>query len=71
MRLFKQPGDVIIRYDGTRIFSGGELRTLTGSGVVGEPVRVEVDRDGVRLEYEIPRGPLGVQIGADRVDPFG
>ena len=57
-------GDIILSYDGERIFSFGELRNLSYRGDPGEAVLVEVRReDGSREQLVIPRGPLGVRSG--------
>ena len=55
-----QPGDEIVSYNGARIFSVNELRTLTMRGTPGEDVVVEVDRDGVRMQLSLQRGPVGI-----------
>lgn len=55
-----QPGDQIVSYNGDRVFSVNELRDLTLQGRVGEDVIVEIDRDGVRMQLNIPRGPVGI-----------
>jgi len=54
--------DVILRYGGERVFGVDDLRTLTAQGTMGEPVQVEILRDGQTRTVEVPRGPLGVQI---------
>jgi PDZ domain-containing protein len=64
-----QAGDLVLRYGDTRIFSPGDLITATRGGTAGENVRVELIRQGQRLEVEVPRGPLGVMIGAVRGAP--
>jgi hypothetical protein len=38
-------------------------------GTAGEVVRVEVLRQGQRLEVDVPRGPLGVRIAASQGSP--
>ncbi len=55
-----QPGDQMISYNGERVFSVAELRTLTMQGTPGEDVVVEIDRDGVRMQLSLQRGPVGV-----------
>ncbi len=55
-----QPGDEIVSYNGERIFSVNELRQLTMQGTPGEDVVVEVDRDGVRMQLSLQRGPVGI-----------
>jgi hypothetical protein len=61
-----QAGDVILRYGERRIFAPKELVDATRAGMAGEPVRIEILRQGQRLEVELPRGPLGVKIAATR-----
>jgi hypothetical protein len=41
----------------------------TQSGRLGETVDLEVERDGERLRLRVPRGPIGVRIGRDSVEP--
>lgn len=55
-----QPGDEIVRYSGERVFSVSDLRALTLQGTAGEDVIVEIDRDGVRMQLNLPRGPVGI-----------
>lgn len=55
-----QPGDEIVSYNGERIFSVNELRVLTMQGNSGEDVVVEVDRDGLRMQLSLQRGPVGI-----------
>jgi len=64
-----QAGDVVLRYGDTRIFDPGELVTATRGGTAGEPVQLEIIRQGQRLEINVPRGPLGVSIAASRGNP--
>jgi hypothetical protein len=55
-----QPGDQIVSYGGERVYSVGDLRSLTLQGTPGEDVVVEIDRDGVRMQLSVPRGPVGI-----------
>ncbi len=55
-----RPGDIILRYDGVRIFEPGTLLRASSSGKLGEWVPVTIDRDGVRITLDVERGPLGV-----------
>jgi membrane-associated protease RseP (regulator of RpoE activity) len=64
-----QAGDVVLRYGDTRIFAPDDLVSETRSGTAGEPVRVEILRDGQRLDIEVPRGPLGLRIAASQANP--
>ncbi len=55
-----RPGDEIISYNGERTFSMMDLRELTMGGEAGENTIIEIDRDGVRMQLSIPRGPIGM-----------
>ena len=55
-----QPGDQIVSYDGERVFDVNELRELTLQGRAGEDVIIEIERDGVRMQLNVPRGPVGI-----------
>lgn len=55
-----RPGDEIISYNGERTFSMMDLRELTMGGEAGENAIIEIDRDGVRMQLSIPRGPIGM-----------
>ncbi len=64
-----QNGDIILDYDGRRIFEWSELKAATTEGERGEYVSVNVLRDGELFSLTIPRGPLGIRLGASRVEP--
>jgi len=53
-------GDEIISYNGERTYSMRDLRNLTIGGETGEDAIIEIDRDGVRMQLSIPRGPIGM-----------
>ena len=55
-----RPGDEFISYNGERTFSMMNLRNLAFSGEAGENGIIEVDRDDVRMQLSIPRGPIGM-----------
>ncbi len=55
-----QPGDRILSYNGERVFNVGELRSLTMQGNLGEDVVVEIEREGVRMQLGLQRGPVGI-----------
>jgi membrane-associated protease RseP (regulator of RpoE activity) len=61
------PGDQIISYNGERTFSMAELRQLTLQGSSGETVVIEIDRNGVRMQLSVPRGPIGMNGSGARV----
>jgi membrane-associated protease RseP (regulator of RpoE activity) len=56
-------GDEIVTYAGTRVFDMRELNNLTVEGVTGQPVVLEVERDGQTLQLVMPRGPIGIGGG--------
>ncbi len=53
-------GDELISYNGERVFNVMELRDGTMQGQPGEDVVVEIERDGVRMQLTLPRGPIGI-----------
>lgn len=55
-----QTGDQIVSYNGERVFNVSDLRTLTLQGRLGEDAVIEIDRDGVRMQLGVPRGPVGI-----------
>ena len=55
-----QPGDELISYNGERVFDVLELRNGTMQGQPGEDVVIEIERDGVRMQLTLPRGPIGI-----------
>lgn len=55
-----QPGDRIISYSGERVFNVNDLRSLTMQGALGEDVIIDIDRDGVRMQLSLQRGPVGI-----------
>lgn len=64
-----QAGDMILSYDGARVFKFEDLRGATVRGTAGELVPVTIQRgDKVEAVY-VPRGPLGVRLDAARVVP--
>ena len=52
--------EVIVSYDGNRVFGMNDLRSMSFSGNRGEDVVVEVIRDGQRVQLVLPRGPMGI-----------
>jgi hypothetical protein len=65
-----EAADIIVSYDGTRIFSISELRRVTTEGRAGERVEVVVDRGGTPLRLYLPRGPLGARLVPARRAPL-
>lgn len=64
-----KPGDVILNYADSRLFSWNELQKATTLGVRGEYVNVTVMRGGQVLNLWLPRGPLGVRLSSGRLQP--
>jgi C-terminal processing protease CtpA/Prc len=63
-------GDMILSYDNRRMFNWNELQEATSLGERGEYVNVTVLRNGELVNLWMPRGPLGVRLGAARVKPW-
>jgi hypothetical protein len=61
-----QPGDQIVAYGGERVFDVRELNQVLLEGEPGEPVIVDIERDGQPMQLVIPRGPLGISSGFAR-----
>ncbi len=58
-----QNGDVILSYNGTRIFNSTELRSFAmGGDASASGAVLEVLRDGNRIQLAVPAGPMGVQV---------
>jgi hypothetical protein len=64
-----EAGDVILSYDGQRVFRMNELKRMTASGSAGESVPMEILRDGDRVSLSVPRGPLGIFMRLDKLEP--
>lgn len=64
-----QANDIVYSYDDKRIFSWDDLTTATAEGDPQQMVRVEVIRDGEPLEFYLKRGPLGIRLGSQKVNP--
>lgn len=64
-----QAGDVVLRYGDKRIFTTRELQNATAGGRNGEMVPMEIQRDGKSMDFYVPRGPLGVYLDNDSVQP--
>lgn len=63
------PGDVIERYADQPVYDFSDLRTATSDGARGELVPVSVRRGNQLVELVLPRGPIGIGLGATRVEP--
>lgn len=64
-----QAGDIVLRYGDLRIFRPEDLVNETRAGRAGESIRLEIVRNGARLEVDVPRGPLGLRIAAAQAEP--
>ncbi len=64
-----QPGDVVLSYDGKRIFKTTELQRATTQGRLGDSVVVEVLRGGERIRLYPARGPMGFRLKPTRQMP--
>ena len=64
-----QGGDVVLSYEGERVYNTRDLRSAIAEGNRDEIVDVSVLRDGSTITLSIPRGPLGVRLEPVSVDP--
>lgn len=62
-------GDVVVSYDGNRIFKPGALVRGTLQGRLGDRVEVVVQRGGSTRTVTVPVGPLGIRLGRGSVEP--
>lgn len=62
-------GDIIDRYDGVRILQTGDLTTLIRDGERGEIVSLSWFRSREVHSALVPRGPLGIRMHPQRVEP--
>lgn len=58
-----RPGDQVIGYAGRRVFSVNDLNQLTLEGEPGQPVLMDVLREGQQIQIYVPRGPIGITGG--------
>jgi hypothetical protein len=64
-----QAGDLVLNYADRRVFAYGDLRNATRAGEPGEYVLVRIQRGADLLELGVPRGPLGIRLDQDQIDP--
>lgn len=64
-----QAGDMVMSYANQRVFSPNDLQRATRDGVRGEIVPLDIERQGQRLFFEVPRGPLGVSLSGRQRSP--
>ncbi|MEE2674521.1 MAG: PDZ domain-containing protein [Myxococcota bacterium] len=57
-----EPGDIILSYEGERIFDVPSLQHATSGGRARETVSLDVEREGEHIRLYPPRGPLGVVL---------
>ncbi len=62
-----RPGDRLVSYDGERVYSISDLRREAMQGTSGENVVIEVERDGMRMQMSVPRGPIGITGSGARI----
>lgn len=64
-----QKNDVVLSYNNTKMYAWQELKDATAEGRLGEYVSISIYRNGELFSFSVPRGPLGVQLGATRLQP--
>ena len=64
-----QPGDIVMSYDGKRLFKTVGLQRATTQGRLGDSVVVEVLRGGEVLRLYPARGPMGFMLKPTRQMP--
>jgi len=62
-------GDLILTYGQSRLFEGRELQQATSEGELGEFLSMDILRNGQLISLWVPRGPLGIRLGAARIKP--
>jgi hypothetical protein len=62
--------DVLLSYDGNRIFKPMELLLNSSSGVSGEDVPIDILREGRRQTVYVSRGPLGILTEHEQGPPI-
>ncbi len=61
-----QAGDEIVRYNGERVFDFNDLNRANVKGEMGEPVVIDLIRNGSPIQLTVERGPLGIVGGRRR-----
>ncbi len=64
-----RPGDLLVSYASTPVFSMSDLRQSTLEGTSGETILVELIRDDQEYTTSVTRGPLGISMSATVVKP--
>jgi len=62
-------GDIVLSYNNYRMFAWQELKDATSEGQLGDYVSISINRNGEIYSFSVPRGPLGIQLGATRLEP--
>ena len=62
-------GDAILRYADKPIYSWFDLREATTEGDASEMVAVEIQRGNKQMEVYVKRGPLGIRLDQQSVNP--
>lgn len=61
--------DMIVSYDGKRVFTPKDLQDLASGGDTSAWVLLEISRNGEPFNVYMPGGPLGVRLTTGRVRP--
>ena len=64
-----EKNDIILSYDDKRMFTWPELKQATTEGELGAYTSINISRNGEVFSYSVPRGTLGIQMGATRLSP--
>jgi hypothetical protein len=64
-----QHGDVVLSYDGQRVFKADDLREATLQGEAGDSTAMDILRDGEPMRLYLPRGPIGAKLMPSRQMP--
>ena len=64
-----EKNDIVLSYDDKRMFTWSELKQATAEGQLGDYTSINISRNGEVYSYSIPRGTLGIQMGATRLSP--
>lgn len=62
-------GDVVLSYADDRILAWTDLRNATRDGNRGEDVLIRVLRNGQIVDLSMPRGPMGIRMDSELIDP--
>jgi len=64
-----QKNDVVLSYNNKNMYTWQELKDATAKGTLGEYVSISIYRNGEIFSFSVPRGALGIQLGATRLQP--